>query len=642
MIRKTAYLTCIAALTACSNSVETDGPFFLGDSKAPVAMSVGVAEDIRPTRAVNHIFETDDKMVAHISHVLKDGDTYTTQGGFEKNVILTMHPNPRMKQKQVGDTKVWQTADFDTSPVLYWDDFSSTAHDIRLPNHGLRLQWGYCYNDPDAADAIYETATDELPDYSVQQNQNAKSNFQKSDLLWAKTQEMVPYAHGTQNQDPNRKGLVIPYTHAMSKATIVVTADETFGETPFAATTVTLHNVHTAGTFKASTAEVRGDESGVYPSGDITMHKTASGRTATFKAVFVPGTGLANGNLWATLTDVEGNTYQIRLNAEILSDGKWGAIEETASGVNYLLNVKLSKQKITVMAQIADWDVVNATGTGSIQFVPDVTTTGTIADALKAGGMDIYKNSAEQVFTNVSTTVTWDNVNGSWNYAPTIYWAGQGDASYFRALSPSGAGTAMEQGKDVLWGYAADDAGSAYRAKVGTGEEQKITPRTGHVPLLFEHAMSKVTFRLSTAAEDAAKVDLDRATLQLTHLATTGTLNMDKGTIAPDATTDNAYTVTHSATGSALHTLTITDGEIFIPQTITDDARLILTLKDGTTYSLQLNLCKDNSKNTIGAWAQGKHYIYDIYVAKETITFRAVVKKWVEAKGNGNANLDWD
>lgn len=632
MIRKTAYLTCIAALTACSNSVETDGPFFLGDSKAPVALSVGVEMTAKPKRAVDHTFETGDKMVAHLQHVLKEGETYTTQGGFEKNVILTMRSNPVMTQ--VENTKVWQTADFDTSPVLYWDDFSSTAHDIRLANHGLRLAWGYCYNDPDATNADYTAAADEQP-RSVQADQTA--GIRTSDLLWAKTQEMVPYEHGTQNQDPNRKGLVIPYTHAMSKATIVVTADETFGETPFAATTVTLHNVHTAGTFTASTAEV----SGAYTSGDITMQKTASGRTATFEAVFVPHTALANGNLWATLTDVENNTYKIELNADILSAGHWGAITETASGVNYLLNVTLSKQKITVMAQIADWDVVNATGMGIIQFVPDITSTGTIADDLKTGGTDIYKSGSPKDFTTKSTTLTWNEETTTWTYTDPIYWAGQSDASYFRALSPAGTTPEMAQGHDVLWGYACDD--EADKALVGTEAEKTISPRTGDVPLHYEHAMSKVTFRLSTAADDAAaKVDLDGATLQLTHLAITGTLNMDKGTIAPDATTDNAYTVTHKATGSALHTLTITNGEIFIPQTISDDARLILTLKDGTTYSLQLNLCKDNSKNTIGAWAQGKHYIYDITVAKEAITFRAVVKNWVEAKGNGNANLDWD
>lgn len=634
MIRKTAYLTCLVALTACSNSVETDGPYFLGDSKAPVTMSVGVAEDIRPTRAVNYTFETGDKMVAHISHVLKDGDTYTTQSGFKKDVILTMRTNPVMTQ--VGGTKVWQTSDFDVAPALYWDDFSSTTYDIRQPNHGLRLQWGYCYNDPDATNADYTTANDVLSGYSVALDQNTESNFRKSDLLWAAAQDMVEYEHLSSSQDPNRKGLVIPYTHAMSKATIVITADETFGETPFAATTVTLHDVHTKGTFTASTATVSGD----YENGNIIMRKSADGRTATFDAVFVPETALAEGQLWATLTDVEGNTYEIRLNNNILADGKWGAISETKSGVNYLLNVTISKQQITVMAQIADWDVVNATGTGSIQFVPDNTITGTIANELKTGGMDIYKNSTEQVFTDKSTTVTWDSNTGTWTYTPTIYWAGQGDASYFRALSPTGTGTGtdnMAQGRDVLWGYASDTD----KSKIGTANEERITPRTGDVPLQFEHPMSKVTINLKTAA-DAAKVDLDGATLQLTYLAITGTLNMDKGTIAPDATTDNAYTKTHTATGSALHTLTITDGEIFIPQTISDDARLILTLKDGTTYRLTLNTCKDNSKNPIGAWVSGKHYIYDITVAKEAITFRAVVKKWVEAKGNGNANLDWD
>lgn len=636
MIRKTAYLTCIAALTACSNSVETDAPYFMGDSKAPVALSVGVAMTATPKRAVDHTFETGDKMVAHLQHVLKEGETYTTQGGFEKNVILTMHPNPAMTQ--VGDTKVWQTADFDTDPVLYWDDFSSTADDIRLANHGLRLAWGYCYNDPDATNAYYTAATD-VQDRSVQTDQTA--GVRTSDLLWAKSQEMVPYAHGTQNQDPNRKGLVIPYTHAMSKATIIVTADETFGETPFAATTVTLHNVHTAGTFTASTAQV----SGAYTSGDITMHKTAAGRTATFEAVFVPHTALAEGQLWATLTDVENNTYKIELNADILSEGHWGAITETASGVNYLLNVTLSKQKLTVMAQIADWDVVNATGMGIIQFVPDITTTGTIADDLKTGGTDIYKSGAPKDFTTKSTTLTWNEETTTWTYTDPIYWSGQGDASYFRALSPAGTTTGMAQGNDVLWGYACDE--EADKALVGTEAEKTISPRTGDVPLHYEHAMSKVTFRLGTAAEDAAKVDLDGATLQLTHLATTGTLNMDKGTIAPDATTDNAYTVTHTATGSALHTLTITDGECFIPQTIGDNARLILTLKDGTTYSLTLNLCEDKDstsdpKDVIGAWAQGKHYIYDISLAKEAITFRALVKDWIQASGGGNANLDWD
>ena len=79
-----------------------------------------------------------------------------------------------------------------------------------------------------------------------------------------------------------------------------------------------------------------------------------------------------------------------------------------------------------------------------------------------------------------------------------------------------------------------------------------------------------------------------------------------------------------------------------VPQTITDNAKLIITIKDGTTYSLQLNTCKDGSDNAIGTWASGSKYTYTITVKKEAVQFRALVQDWTETTGSGNANLDWD
>ena len=55
----------------------------------------------------------------------------------------------------------------------------------------------------------------------------------------------------------------------------------------------------------------------------------------------------------------------------------------------------------------------------------------------------------------------------------------------------------MLKGSDVLWGYACD--ADADKAKVGTANEVKLTPRTGDVPLHFEHVMSKVTVNLTTS-----------------------------------------------------------------------------------------------------------------------------------------------
>ena len=80
-----------------------------------------------------------------------------------------------------------------------------------------------------------------------------------------------------------------------------------------------------------------------------------------------------------------------------------------------------------------------------------------------------------------------------------------------------------------------------------------------------------------------------------------------------------------------------------MPQTLTDDIRLRVTLADNTTYSLQLNRCVVSGSSTpIGAWEQGTHYEYTIMLTKESIQVIALVKNWDEVTGSGDATLDWD
>ena len=80
-----------------------------------------------------------------------------------------------------------------------------------------------------------------------------------------------------------------------------------------------------------------------------------------------------------------------------------------------------------------------------------------------------------------------------------------------------------------------------------------------------------------------------------------------------------------------------------VPQTIDDTSILTVTLKDGTTYKLQLNTCVQDGTNTsITKWLRGMHYTYTITLKKEAISFRVLIKNWDEKTGNGNANLDWD
>ena len=288
---------------------------------------------------------------------------------------------------------------------------------------------------------------------------------------------------------------------------------------------------------------------------------------------------------------------------------------------------------------------------------------------------------------NFATIANFNNVgnNGnpktydSWTNTPTIYWPNKTNNYYFRALArykgkdgstdvdvlqsvgtydatygyqsddttpvavTSGLSevTGVSQGtvaggNDILWGTSAKHKGSTNGKTYERG--QAIPPRTGDVPIAFDHAMSKVTFQLETTSDAAvtvynSKVDLTGAAIAVSNLATTGTISVETGAITPAATTAAAI----AATPAPISEL------IVIPQTIGDDAKVTITLADGTTYSLQLNQCVVTSSETaVGAWQRGKHYTYTIHLEKELITFRALIKDWKGVTGSGNANLEWD
>ena len=72
-----------------------------------------------------------------------------------------------------------------------------------------------------------------------------------------------------------------------------------------------------------------------------------------------------------------------------------------------------------------------------------------------------------------------------------------------------------------------------------------------------------------------------------------------------------------------------------------NEAKLIIKLKDGTTYSLLLNTCKDKD-GAVKKWDSGKQYEYTISLQKEEIQFRVMVKEWTKDESSGKATLDWD
>ena len=640
-------VVAVMAASGCADDNTT--PLTTDSAKTPVNIAVAVAdaETSGKTRAVDNRFESNDVLVAHLQHVSKEDTNQNLQGSFAKTITLTMNADVVMTSVPES-TNTQQTTSFTTNETLYWDDFSDATHDIRADGHGLRSAWGYCYNGNSSASSSDNYGDTQV--WSVAQNQ--KSGIKSSDLLWSKTQEPVEYNH-----DKNNRGTItIPYTHAMSKATIKLTASDGFGDTPFNNTFITLTNVNTKGNFTASTATVQRTEAeDGYGTGNIQMHKiSADGKTATFDCLFVPNTPFYSGYKIAEVKDVEGNNYDIVITDAMVQ--QWG--RHSASGMNYKLVGTLKKQAIYIVAQITDWTEIESTGNeGQIKFSTDFTFSTQPQDLGEGTSYDVFMTADKENFEGKSTTRTL--VAGIWTDDPVLYWKGEGQKRYFRGLAKLekdgegkerittvGGSLEANQGTDLLWATTTKHTGTKADGTAVTYEEgDAIDPRTSAVPLQFSHAMSKVKFVLTTSAADADdKVDLTYAKVSIADVYTKGTVSMDKGSIGGwSSPAILKKMVTANSDGKYE-----TEDCIVIPQSTSiltgpETAKtLVITLNDKTTYSLKLPECKDDNGKEITDWKQGNYYVYTIKLTKAAIGFRAMIKDWNKKTGSGNASLDWD
>ncbi len=608
------------SLAACSNEVD-----WKDSDKTPVSVAMAFVdkENSATTRAVDHDFESGDKLVAYLRHAQTGSGATTGVGSFDQTVTFTVNNDATMSQ--VGTTDTYETSDITPDKALYWDDFSSATYDIRTVNHGLQSLWGYCYN----GNASAPTTPADVLTWSVATDQTA--GYKTSDLLWSKAQDIVAYKHSTA-VDGTRSSLVIPYTHALSKATIVLVAATGFDDTDiFDNTTVTISGVNVKGTFTASTAKLGTD----FTTGSIQMHKSsvsADGKTAVFDCLFVP---TADDNVGIAVNDVDGNNYTITITPEILND--WDcALTGTQSGVNYQLTATLRKQAIDVKAQITDWVTKSASAEGVIKFSTDLRNITPDTDLTDGTSYDIFRGTT---LAGLDKVTTREYADGAWSNNPEIYWQNASTNYYFRGLAAIGAdnkittvGGSLEATKetDLLWATTAKHTGENNSgATVTVTEGAAISPRTSQVPMQFHHAMSKVSFTLATTTDDSA-VDLTNATITISDLVDKGVIDVATGDI--------------TGTASSTSTLSAVSGEshIVIPQNLAGKV-LTITLQDGTTYSVTLtDVALDGSSAKIENWERGNAYSYTVKLAKEAIQFGAFVKDWTVNKGSGDASLDWD
>ena len=628
--RYTGLLALALLVLGCSRNEQ---PRTLsGVEKTPLRVQASLSDALPVTKAAAGAFSEGDVLKVYLRH--------TTGGSPGSYTTTAADQAPKLVDFTVGSAGALTPA-----APLYWDDFSNSADagtDLRTSGHGLQSFYGYCYNGGTPSTAL--TAVSGALGWTVG-NQTTAEDVQHADLLWSAEQATVVYGHASARNAAHGT-IEIPFTHAMSEITVTVTCTDGFSGNPLTSTELTLNAMNTVALLTAPT----GAYSSTTPA-SIAMYADAeysTGLVRNYTAIVAPDTKIKVGEKLLDIVDVEDNNYTLNITDAMLSGSAWASGHTTDSdggktfiltrpGYNYHLDITVAKTAISVIATLTDWTTVTGTGTGEIQYPNDVTLD--VSGDTFANGATLYlyqllaneDSDTALERTNLAygphvTVSTYDATEGKWVNTPAIYWPNQTDQFYFRALSQSSEAAA--QGTDVLWATTA--AHNTYAAGAA------IPPRTDDVPLALEHALSKVTFQLETADGEvnanSPAVNLTGATIAVSNLATSGTIAIEDGAVTPDATTAAAIAATAAP---------ITD-LIVIPQAIGDASIVTITLTDGTTYKLQLNQCKDSGDHYIGAWERGESYTYTIHLEKEAITFRALVKDWVEKTGSGDANLEWD
>lgn len=343
----------------------------------------------------------------------------------------------------------------------------------------------------------------------------------------------------------------------------------------------------TAPTLSLSTTVASEEESKIqmYLSDDETTNK----KHRVYEAIIAP-TVFKNEQKLAEVT-VDGNKYDINLTNAVLTTVPEGTAWSsqlkaytiasttltkndsgdytaenggiTLPGVNYRIKVTLNKQKIDVVAYITDWTDVNASVDGAIMFDADVKNSdaGSLT-AVTSTSFDLWRSTTNADATSyddngdedgIQKASTYTYSTGKWVGDPSLFWANGTQTYYFRALAqvanPStepnvittvGGSQAAVQGTDLLWAQTSahdgKDAGGNTIKTYAAGDP--INPRTGAVPMTFEHAMSKVSVLLKTDKDasgadipDAAQVNVSGAKITIINLYDCGTINISTGNI---------------------------------------------------------------------------------------------------------------
>lgn len=640
-----------------------------------VALAACTSEELTPSDSFGEEIRLSAGTVSGNSTVATRGDI--SYKAFADNTAIALqvsgtwtgHSSEIVTLPTTATPSASNNSNLSLSPALYWDDYGSAdpANAETGRKEGLTI-YGVAADGETTAPAVTDW-TKLVWDLGADQT----SGISAKDLLISNNVK----GDNTYKFESRADGKQLKFHHVLSKITVNLKADEGFTDNKFASDPVvvltsneanTIANTewaYTSGTFNVTTGEI--DKSSLTRNA-VTMYQAATaatGYTVTKEALVMPGSTFNSDAATIMSINADGNIYYVtaeKIRTAISSTHATDAAYTLEAGKNYIFKVIVNKTGVTVTATVKDWDTVDSgEETPEIIFTNDVTkvSDGSGISMSKDDTFTLWKSSgltAADFDKAEQRTITYDGSTYACN--PKLYWQSASDDSYFRALATMtttattttiaavtdavATNKDAKQGTDLLWGTTAAHTGTYTGGSKDYDEGAAINPRTGEVPLVFKHAMSNVVFKLKTADKDTAPdyIDLTGAKVKLVKLASSGSIDIAYGKVSASSTLDD---LAFEKTVDTEYKVT----EFMVPQTLTSDAQLVITVADGTTsgtkYSLKLSDCTlENSTTAISEWESGKQYTYTITLKKEAVQFRVLVQEWIPTTGSGNATLDWD
>ena len=575
---------------------------------------------------------------------------------------------------------------FTGNNILYWDDFGTAdpANVSAGRAEGLII-YGAAVNDKTAnapTVSSYEALTWTL-DADQTSGIGAKdlliSNNVKGDKVTNKELDT-----GTYKFDEKDYGKLLIFTHAMSKITVNLKADEGFNGS-FTTTDVWLQNIEganpadnaswafTKGTVNITDGTVTKTES---TQKVIKMSQAAiasSGYTVTKEALVMPQREFTADGAIIARVNADGNIYYVKAKEIRDKINELGLKTEeqylTKPGYNYIINVNVNKTKIEVTATVTNWsEVESAEVTPEINISADWGDTPTGAATLSKTDFSFYRSiSLDSGYgveeTGSPTYYAEESVvsyaSSAWSMSPTLYWPNHNTHYQFRGVWPKTVTTtgdvadprveSVSEGayqvikvKNVA--YSANTFPSDLmigRPEIPASTLCTSTDHTkvslynvgicateGKINLNFQYMMSQVEVKLTTNPGATDAVDLTNVQVEIVGAYTSGNVKLgDREILFIDSENIKPNYTMHTVGDDVTHCW-----DAIVPQSL-DGVKFKITLTNGDIYFADVAPIKVTGSTTVliapnGKWENGKHYVYNLKLLKTKVEVAATLTDW--------------